>query len=199
MALLGVPRVHEDDPIRAIKVAREIHECVDALSPAIENKIGQPISMHSGINTGLVVTGEVDMARGTHGVAGDTINVASRLRNLAGAGEIFVDTNTFHQAEGFFNFESLEPTVVKGKTEPLKAHKVLSQKDKPITIHRLSGVRADLVSRKVEMAELTEAVENLHKGNGTIFSINGDAGTGKSRLVEKFKATLDPSRTSRNE
>lgn len=87
MALFGVPRAHEDDPIRTIKAAREIHECVDALSPEIENKIGQPISMHSGINTGQVVTGDVDVDRGTHGVAGDTINVASRLSNLASAGE----------------------------------------------------------------------------------------------------------------
>jgi class 3 adenylate cyclase len=191
MALFGVPNAHEDDSIRSIMAAREIHECVDAFSPEIENKIGQPISMHSGINTGLVVTGEVDMDRGTHGVAGDTINVASRLSQMASAGEIHVDTNTFKQAEGFFNFEFLEPTIVKGKAEPVKVHKVLSQKDKPITIRRLSGVRADLIGRGVEMAELAEAVEGLHKGQGRIFSICGDAGAGKSRLAEEFKANLD--------
>jgi hypothetical protein len=73
MAIFGVPNVHEDDPIRAVRAAREIHELVDAISPEVENKIGQPISMHTGINTGLVVTGEVDMDRGTHGIAGDTI------------------------------------------------------------------------------------------------------------------------------
>jgi class 3 adenylate cyclase len=83
MALFGVPRAHEDDPIRAVKAAREIHELVDAVSPEVENRIGQPIAMHTGINTGLVVTGEVDLERGTHGVAGDTINLASRLSNLA--------------------------------------------------------------------------------------------------------------------
>ena len=192
MALFGVPRAHEDDPIRAIKVAREIHECVDAISPEIETRIGQPLSMHSGINSGLVVTGEVDLERGTHGVAGDTINLASRLSSLARAGEVLVDTDTYRQAEGHFTFESLEPTVVKGKAEPIKVHKVLSQKDKPVTIRRLSGVRADLIGRKVELAELTEAIENLREGKGKIFSICGDAGTGKSRLVEEFKETLDP-------
>jgi predicted ATPase len=67
----------------------------------------------------------------------------------------------------------------------------LSQRDKPITIRRLSGVRADLVGRDVEMAELSEAVENLQQGKGRIFSICGAAGTGKSRLVEEFKAQLD--------
>jgi class 3 adenylate cyclase len=81
MAIFGVPKAHEDDPIRAVKVAREIHELVDLISPDVESRIGQPISMHTGINTGLVVTGEVDLERGTHGIAGDTINLASRLSN----------------------------------------------------------------------------------------------------------------------
>ena len=84
MALFGVPKAHEDDPIRAIRAAREIHELVDSMSPEVEKSIGRPISMHTGINTGLVVTGEVDMEKGTHGVAGDTINLASRLQAIQG-------------------------------------------------------------------------------------------------------------------
>ena len=191
MALFGVPRAHEDDPIRAIKAAREIHECVDAFSPKIDNKIGQRISMHSGINTGLVVTGEVDMDRGTHGVAGDTINVASRLSQLAQAGEVLVDSDTFQQSEGFFNFETLKPSVVKGKTEPVKVHKFLSAKKQPRKIHRLHGLRAALIGRKAEMAQLSEAVDNLRQGKGAVYSIIGTGGTGKSRLVEEFKASLD--------
>jgi class 3 adenylate cyclase/tetratricopeptide (TPR) repeat protein len=191
MALFGVPRAHEDDPIRAVKAAREIHELVDAVSPEVETRIGQPISMHTGINTGLVVTGEVDIERGTHGVAGDTINLASRLSNLAKPGEILIDVDTCRQAEGHFACEYLEETTVKGKADPVQVHKVLSQRDKPVTIHRLSGLRADLVGRNVELAELSEAVENLQEGRGRIFSICGAAGTGKSRLVEEFKATLD--------
>jgi class 3 adenylate cyclase/tetratricopeptide (TPR) repeat protein len=191
MAIFGVPKAHEDDPIRAVKVAREVHELVNAVSPEIETRIGQPISMHTGINTGLVVTGEVDMDRGTHGVAGDTINLASRLSNLANPGEILVNVDTCRQIEGHFTCEYTETTTVKGKSVPVEVHKVLSQRKKPVTIRRLSGVRANLVGRKVDMAELAEAVENLHQGKGSIFSISGDAGTGKSRLVEEFKATLD--------
>ena len=57
MAIFGVPKAHEDDPIRAIKVAREIHDMVDGISPEVESMIGQAISMHTGINTGLVVKG----------------------------------------------------------------------------------------------------------------------------------------------
>ena len=67
----------------------------------------------------------------------------------------------------------------------------LSERDKPVTIRRLSGVRADLIGRKMEMAELRDAVERLRQGKGSIFSIYGAAGTGKSRLVEEFKAGLD--------
>ena len=105
MAIFGVPQAHEDDPIRAIKAAREIHQLVDTISPEVENKIGQSISMHTGINTGLVVTGEVNMERGTHGVAGDTINLASRLSNLAKPGEILVNVDTCRQVEGHFACE----------------------------------------------------------------------------------------------
>jgi class 3 adenylate cyclase/tetratricopeptide (TPR) repeat protein len=191
MALFGVPKAHEDDPIRAIWAAREIHDLVEASSPEIRKRIGQPISMHTGINTGLVVTGQLDMEKGTHGVSGDTINLASRLSGLAKSGEILVGPDTYQQAEGHFIFEALEPTKVKGKAEPVQAHKVLTKKEKPITIRRLSGLRADLIGRKVELAELRGAVENLREGKGRIFSIYGDAGTGKSRLIEEFKDTLD--------
>ena len=191
MAIFGAPQAHEDDPIRSLKAAREIHERVEAFSQEVENRIGQPLSMHTGINTGLVVTGEVDLERGTHGIAGDTINVASRLSNLAKPGEILIDADTCRQVEGYFTCELSKTTTVKGKADSIRIYKVLSQRDKPVTIHRLSGLRAELVGRKMELAELSEAVENLREEKGKIFSICGDAGTGKSRLVEEFKATLN--------
>jgi class 3 adenylate cyclase/tetratricopeptide (TPR) repeat protein len=191
MALFGVPRSHEDDPIRAIRAAREIHDVVEGMSPRIQERLGESLSMHVGINTGLVVTGEVNLERGTHGVSGDTVNVASRLSSLAGPGEIVVGPETYRQAEGYFTFETMEPTAVKGKAERIQVYKVLSPKEEPTTIHRVHGLRADLIGRKVEMGQLSEAVERLREGKGTIFSLCGDAGTGKSRLVEEFKATLD--------
>ena len=191
MAIFGVPKAHEDDPVRAIKAAQEIHQLVDTISPEVENKIGQPISMHSGVNTGLVITGEVNVERGTHGVAGDTVNLAARLSSQAKPGEILVNVDTCRQVEGHFECEYIETATVKGKTEPVQVHRVLSERVDPVTIRRLSGVRADLVGRSVEMAELSEAVENLKQGKGRIFSICGAAGTGKSRLVEEFKASLD--------
>jgi class 3 adenylate cyclase/tetratricopeptide (TPR) repeat protein len=192
MALFGVPKAHEDDPVRAIKAAMEIHGLVEALSPQVEDRGCKPLSMHSGINTGLVVTGGADAGKGTFGVTGDTINLASRLSGMGKAGEILVGPYTYRQAEGYFHFEALEPAPVKGKTEPVRIYRVLSRKDQPSKIHRLTGVRAELIGRKAEMAQLSEAVEKLREGKGSIIGICGDAGTGKSRLVEEFKATLDP-------
>jgi class 3 adenylate cyclase/tetratricopeptide (TPR) repeat protein len=191
VAFFGVPKAHEDDAIRAIRAARDIHKLVAAMSPEVEKRAGNPIAMHSGINTGIVVTGEVNVEKGTHGLAGDTINFASRLSTLAKAGEIFVGPDTYRQAEGYYTFEAVEPTVIKGKEKPVQAFKVLSPEVKPTTIHRLSGLRSHLIGRKVELDALRESVDSLRKGKGRVFAICGDAGTGKSRLVEEFKNTLD--------
>src|SRR5512143_3426749 len=79
MALFGVPKAHEDDPVRAINAALEIHELVDALSPQVRAMGCRPLSMHTGIDTGLVVTGGEDAGKGATGVTGDTVNLASRL------------------------------------------------------------------------------------------------------------------------
>ena len=191
MALFGVPKAHEDDPVRAIRAAKEIHDLVETLSPELEEQVGRPLSMHTGINTGLVVTGEVDMEKGTHGVAGDTINLAARLSSLGKEGDILVGPDTYAQAEGYFDFETLEPAEVKGKAKPIQVYRFKSQKEQPRKIHRLQGVRAKLIGRKVEMSQLKAAVDNLRKGKGSTFTICGTAGTGKSRLIEEFKASLD--------
>jgi class 3 adenylate cyclase/tetratricopeptide (TPR) repeat protein len=190
MAIFGVPKAHEDDPVRAILVAREIHRLVKSMSREIEEKVEQPLFMHTGINTGLVITGEVNLEKGTHGVAGDTINVAARLSSAAGADEILVGHDTYRQAEGHFDFEAKGSIKAKGKSEPVLAYRVLAPKEKPVLLHGLSVLRSELIGRKAEMEDLMWAVKELEQGNGTIFSICGEAGTGKSRLVEEFKAAL---------
>ena len=191
LVLFGVPKAHEDDPIRAVRAAREIHELVEVMNPEYESKVGAPLSMHSGINTGLTVTSDVDPEKGTHRVTGDAINVAARLCSLATAGDILVGPYTHRRAEGHFAFEALEPTKVKGKAEPISIYKVLTAKEEPVKVHRPSGLRSDLIGRKAELAQLQEAIERLKEGKGSIIAIGGDAGTGKSRLVEEFKASLD--------
>jgi class 3 adenylate cyclase/tetratricopeptide (TPR) repeat protein len=191
MAIFGVPKAHEDDPIRAIKVAREIHDMVDGISPEFESMVGQAISMHTGINTGLVITGEVNLDKGVHGIAGDTLNVASRLCSAAKVGEILVGQEVFHQAFGHFVFEGKGPIQVKGKTEPLPIYKVTSNREEPRSIQNFSVLRAQLIGRKPELTELINAAANLKKGKGRIFTISGEAGTGKSRLVNEFRNNVE--------
>jgi class 3 adenylate cyclase len=174
MAVFGVPKSHEDDPIRAIRAAMEIHVAVEDFSPRFEDKIGRSLSMHTGINTGLVVTGEVDIEKGTHGLTGDPINLASRLEGLAKSGEILVGESTYQLARHNFKFKTLEPTQVKGKTKPIEVYKMLSLLDQQTITKRFQGVQADLIGREAEMSLLLEAVENLKQGKGSIISIVGD-------------------------
>lgn len=194
MALFGAKSAHEDDPIRAIHAARDIHSVVESISPEYEEKIGQSLIMHTGINTGLVVTGEINHEIGTHGVAGDTINVAARLSGLGQAGEILVGPDRYKQAEGHFDFEALASVVLKGKSESIAIYKALAPKRKPSKVHRSVGLKADLIGRTAEMTRLQEIVARLQKGERSVLSVSGDAGTGKSRLIEEFKNTLDLSR-----
>lgn len=191
MALFGAGQSHEDDPVRALQAAREIHRLIESISPQYEDKIGQPLKMHTGINTGLVVTGELNLEKGVHGVAGDAINVAARLSSLANAGEILVDRETYSRTEGYFQFDNLQSVQLKGKSKSIEVHRFVAAKKQPQKIHRLHGLRAELIGRKAEMAQLSEAVENLSRGKGSVFSIIGTAGTGKSRLIEEFKASLN--------
>ena len=190
MAVFGVPKAHEDDPVRAIRAAMEMHAAIEALNPQFELKIGQPLTLHTGINTGLIVTGEVDVTKGTHGLTGDAINLASRLEGVAKPGEIIVGSDTYSQTLNSFEFEKLEPTEVKGKRLPVNIYRVHSAKKVFYKTHRLQGLQASLTGRDKEMAILYSALKQLKKGEGSIIAISGDAGTGKSRLKKEFKDTL---------
>ncbi|MBT8365153.1 MAG: AAA family ATPase, partial [Deltaproteobacteria bacterium] len=191
MAVFGAIRAHEDDPIRAIRAAIEIHELVGALSSDYQKQIGQILAMHTGINTGLVVTGGVDFSKGTHEIAGATLNLAARFCSLAKPAEILLGSETYRQAIGYFNFDSQEPVQLKGIEEPIRVYKVISRIDQPKKIHRFHGLRADLIGRKPELELLKEALGCVRAGRGSLVLLCGNAGTGKSRLLEEFKSDLN--------
>ena len=192
LILFGVPKAHEDDPIRAIRAAIEINALIDRQSARFAEKIGRPLAMHIGINTGLVVTGDEYIEKGRHGLTGDAINLGARLGRLSKPGEILVGSETYRQAMHYFEFESLEAIKIKGKAEPIQIYKVLSHREQPPAFHNTQGARADLIGRDQELAVLEQAVQQLLKGQGSIVSICGDAGTGKSRLIREFRGRLDP-------
>ena len=90
LLLFGVPKAHEDDPVRAIRVAVEIHALMNEQSARFTEQIGQPLAMHIGINTGLVITGDEYIDKGRHGLTGDAVNLAARLTKLSKPGETLV-------------------------------------------------------------------------------------------------------------
>ena len=187
VALFGVPKAHEDDHLRAIRAAKEIHEIVSTVGFQSEEKIGRRLTFHSGIATGLVVTGETNVEKGTHGVAGDTINLASRLSGLARPGEILVGESTYLQSKGAFSFERLRPAAVKGKTKPLIPYRLLEEKAEPAKGLAIEGISSPLVGRNAEIAAMRACVNRLLDGQGSILSVIGEAGLGKSRLMAEIR------------
>ncbi|MEJ2170460.1 MAG: adenylate/guanylate cyclase domain-containing protein [Desulfobacterales bacterium] len=164
LMLFGVPKAHEDDPIRAIRAAIEINALIDRQSARFAEKIGRPLAMHIGINTGLVITGDEYIEKGRHGLTGDAINLGARLGRLSKPGEILVGPETYRQAMHHFEFESLGTSEIKGKAEPIQIYKVLSLREQPQAFHQIPGARAVLIGRDQEMAVLEQAVQQLSRG-----------------------------------
>jgi class 3 adenylate cyclase/tetratricopeptide (TPR) repeat protein len=191
MAVFGIPKAHEDDPSRALHAAFEIHAAVKSMDPWIRKKTGRPVFMHTGINTGLVVTGEVDTETGSHGLTGLTINIASRLEGLSNDDEILVGPETYKLTEPFFDFQALKPVSVKGKSELLPVYKALSKKAERIS----EPVETFFSGRTEELSLLTKFSDQiLRTGAGHTVFIIGDPGIGKSRLVEEYKKQFSQNR-----
>jgi len=147
LILFGFPRAHEDDAIRAVWAAREIHQYVAALSPRYEAKVGCFLSMHSGINTGLVVTGDNDREKGTYGVTGESINVAAMLSDLAEAGDILVGADTYMASKNYFIFEASQPRDVKGKYESIWIYKLQSERVTSSHAGKTRQISSDMLGR----------------------------------------------------
>ena len=187
LALFGVPSAHEDDPIRAIRAALEIHHFVESLNPLYEPKVGRALTMHSGINTGLAVTADVNPEKGTHGVTGEAINLGARLSDLADAGDILVGAKTYRASQGHFAFETMRPVKVKGKSEPIPIYKLLSEKVPLSSMSSGRQVFSEMVGRDREMDKLEFQVMKAINGEGSIVNVIGEAGIGKSRLMAELK------------
>ena len=167
MAIFGFPKSHEDDPIRALNAAMEIHSLVEGFSPKVEDKVGRPLYMHTGIATGLAVTGEVNLECGTYGIVGDSVNLASRLQHLADPGEILVSEQTHRQADGLFLFERLEPQKLKGKEITVNIFRVIAPSSHRTRFDVMSerGL-TPLVGRQRELQTLLDGFERIRDGRG---------------------------------
>lgn len=187
MAIFGVTEAHEDDPARAVRAALELHEAVAAKAPALQRQLGAKLVMHSGVNTGVVVTGELRFDHGTAGPLGDTINTAARLMDLAPPGEIYVGPETRRSVETVFDVDDLGEKPLKGKSHPLPIARIAGRvPTRPDSRRR----RARFVGRQEEIGRLLAAVERLRAGEGGAIAVCGEAGTGKSRLFEELRSLI---------
>lgn len=184
MALFGAPRAHEDDPERALATALEMLQSLRAVNERLAQRLPEPRRLHAGINTGLVIAGRVgDTNRSEYTVLGDTVNLASRLCDLAEPGQVFVSESTYRHTRHVFGFKQLEPVRVKGKAEPVPLYELLGRRSRRESRRGLPGLRARLVGRDAELAQLSAAVERLEQGSGGLVTVTGPAGAGKTRLL----------------
>ena len=187
LALFGVPKAHEDDPIRAIRAALEIHRFVESLNPLYQDKVGRTLTMHSGINTGLAVTADVNPEKGTHGVTGEAINLGARLSDLADAGDILVGEETCKASQSRFTFGAIKPAKVKGKSEPIPRYRVISEKALAARVGQGIQVTSEMVGRDQELAQLELQILKAVNGKGSVVNVFGEPGIGKSRLLAELR------------
>ena len=164
MAVFGVPVVHEDDALRACRAALEMRDALPELG--IDGRIG--------VNTGEVVTGTEERL-----ATGDAVNVASRFEQAAAPGEVLIGEATHALVRGAVVAEPVEPLTLKGKSEPVRAYRLVAVLDAPERSHAMR-----FVGRESELAQIAEAWERAQAEVGSeLVTIVGDAGVGKSRLA----------------
>jgi len=189
LAFFGAPIAHEDDPERACRAALEIIEGTKAYAARLERERDiSGFDVRVGINTGLVVVGEIGSdLRVEYTAMGDAVNLAARMESAAEPGTILITEETHKFIAHLFETEALGPIQVKGKAEPVRVYRVLAPKVAPGKLRGITGLESPLVGRQVEFRALQESVERLRAGVGGIVTVVGEAGLGKSRLVAELR------------
>jgi class 3 adenylate cyclase len=182
MAVFGIPVLHEDDALRAVRAAADLRDELDRLNAGLERDHGVQIEVRTGVNTGEVVAGE-----GQTLATGDAVNVAARLEQAAAPGEILLGARTLSLVRAAVEAEPVEPLALKGKAEPVPAFRLKSvRRDAPGFARRLD---APMVGRDGELAQLAQAYRRaIEERAPYLFTVLGTAGIGKSRLTYEFLA-----------
>jgi class 3 adenylate cyclase len=183
MAVFGIPQVHEDDALRAIRAAVELHDKLIGLNAELERDFGIRIALRTGVDSGEVIAG--DASRREAFITGDAVNVAQRLQQRAAPGEILIGGVTYRLARNAIRVDELEPLEVKGKQQPINAYRVRELLvGAPSHAPRLDS---PLVGRGRELSFLREALARAVRENAChLFTLLGPAGVGKSRLVAEL-------------
>jgi class 3 adenylate cyclase/tetratricopeptide (TPR) repeat protein len=172
MAVFGVPMLHEDDALRAVRSAVEMRDALPGLG--LQGRIG--------VMTGEVVTGTEERL-----ATGDAVNVAARLEQAAQPGEVLIGLPTLELVRDAADVEEVEPLVLKGKAKTVTAYRLLRVHDAP---QRRLGSR--FVGRNRELATVREVWDRVgREGRCQLVTVIGDAGVGKSRLAAELLASIE--------
>jgi class 3 adenylate cyclase/tetratricopeptide (TPR) repeat protein len=192
MAVFGVPAVHEDDALRAVRAAVEMRHAVETLSDELEAERGVRIELRTGVNTGEVVAG--DAAAGQLLVTGDAVNVAARLEQAAAPGEILLGEATRRLVRDGVRVEPVGSLALKGKADEVLSWRVLDVLEGAPAFAR--HFDSPLIGRELELAQLRQAFERaVEEKTIYLFTLLGAAGIGKSRLVAELVSTVSESAT----
>lgn len=183
LAVFGAPAAHEDDAERAVRAA---------LAMTSQNLSGdpeRPVQVHVGVNTGQVMAGLMGPDENRdYTVMGDIVNTAARLRSLAPGGSIWVGENTYRVTRGVVSYRELPPVAAKGKDQPVRAWEVLQVA--PVPQPRPLGT-APLIGRGGELERLEAMAQRvLRDRQPHLFTLSGEPGIGKSRLVAELLSRL---------
>ena len=193
LALFGAPVAHEDDPERSLRAALDMLERTERFGERWRPRLGIPLNLHIGVNTGAVVTGGFGVADAkSYSVTGDTVNTAQRLQAMAGYGEIMVGPLTVQLTRHAFSYDSLGDRALRGKQDHVPVHRLTGAVATPDKARGLApyGLRAPMIGRDAELGRLTACLEQARAGAAQLVRLTGEAGIGKSRLVEEFLAEV---------
>ena len=187
LVYFGYPRAHEDDAERAVRAALSIVRTV----AAERSPTGQPLAAHIGIATGLVVAGDLLGVARERAVVGETPNLAARLVQLAGPGQVVVSASTLALTGNIFESDDLGPQQVKGIAEPVVAYLVLAERAVETRFEARQGEHLPaMVGRGGELALLTDRWQRAASGDGQVVLLTGEAGIGKSRILRALEDNL---------
>ena len=192
LVYFGYPRAHEDEAERSVRAGLDIVDAMAELNAAIRRPPGVELAVRIGIATGPVIVGD-QVGEGTASetaVVGETPNLVARLQALAQPNQIVVSAATRAMLGDHFDLEDLGAYELKGFAEPAPAWRILSARDVESRFAATrTGSSAPLVGRQEEMGLLLRAWEGSCHGRGQVVLIQGEAGVGKSRLVEGLRET----------
>ncbi len=186
LVYFGYPQAHEDDAQRAVRAGLEMLDALAPLQARLAADKGIRLAVRLGIHTGLVVVGAIGAGGRQEALAlGDTPNVAARLQGLATPDTVVVSDATWRLVQGYFAGHDLGPQTLKGVETPVQVYRVLgtSGAQSRLDVVNPRGL-TPLVGREAEMTLLRERWAQARDGLGQVVLLSGEAGIGKSRLVQ---------------